>query len=139
MKVLGFAKIALLLVVLLVTNACSDRNYIDYRNTDEELCNKDWIQDTKSDATINEWKRLTLRFKTNGKYDQSEAYYRNNDSEPYRTVNDNNLVWTWADDSKERIILGEKGQYTYFDNVMLRDHYLTGVLDGKEVMFTDYK
>lgn len=139
MKVLSFAKIALFVTVLLGASACGDKNYIDYRNTDEELCNKDWIQDIKSDGSTAEWERLILHFKTNGKYDQSTAYYKNNESEPYRTINDNNLSWSWADDSKERIILGEKGQYTYFDNVMISDHYLTGVLDGEAVMFSDYK
>ena len=139
MKVFSLVKIILFVAVLLGTSASGDDNYIDYRNTDAELCDKDWNQDTKSDTNVGEWARLTLHFKTNGKYDQSKAYYRNNESEPYRTVNDKNLIWAWADDSKERIVLGEKGQYTYFDNVMVRDHFLSGRLDGETVMFTDYR
>ncbi|WP_455590394.1 hypothetical protein [Bacteroides sp.] len=139
MKVLGFAKIALFVMVLLGASACGDKNYIDYRNTDEELCNKDWIQDVVLDEKTGDWYRCILNFQKNGKYDKTEAYYEGNKSKPTSSETFYDLDWRWADDSKERIVLSNKTITTYFDNVMVRDHYLTGVLDGEFVMFSDYK
>lgn len=136
MKILNFAKVSLLLVVLLTTNACSDRNYIDYRNTDEELCNKDWVQ-TKMDADgLKAAYKCILTFKENGKYDKTEIYYGADKTTRYEY---NDLSWRWADESNEQLILTNKTVTQTFDNVMVRAHYLTGRLDGQEVMFTDYK
>lgn len=142
MKIGDLVKTTLLGVVLLAgMSACHDKYYEDYRNTDEKLCNKEWVEDVESQSATTEWDwcRHILYFYENGSYKESRAYYRGNESEPYRTVNDNNLTWTWADDSRERIILGNKGNYTYFDNVLVRDHYLSGVLDGSQVTFSDSK
>lgn len=142
MKMVNWAKTVALITVLLVgMSSCHDKYYEDYRNTDEKLCNKDWIEDVESESATTEWEwyRHVIYFYENGSYKESRDYYRANESEPYRTVNDNNLTWTWADDSRERIILGDKGNYIYFDNVMVRDHYLSGVLDGEPVTFIDAK
>lgn len=142
MKMVNLVKTVLIVTALTMgLSACHDKYYEDYRNTDEKLCNKDWVEDVKSESATTQWDwcRHVLFFYENGSYKESKAYYRANESEPYRTVNDNNLTWTWADDSRERIILGNKGNYTYFDNVMVRDHYLSGVLDGEFVTFTDSK
>lgn len=139
MKVLGFVKIALFLVVLLATTACSDRNYIDYRNTDEELCNKEWIRDVVLNEKTGEWYRCIFKFYENGKCDRTNAYYEEGKSKPVSSETFYDIGWRWADDSKERIVLSNKTIVTYFDNVMVRDHYLTGVLDGEAVMFTDYQ
>lgn len=137
MKVLGFTRIALFAIILLGTSACSDRNYIDYRNTDEELCNKEWVRSVLDEDGLKVEYKCILSFKENGKYDKTDIYYWSDVNTSKNEFHD--LSWRWADDSKERIILNNKTIITNFDNVMVSDHYLTGVLDGEEVMFTDYE
>ena len=67
------------------------------------------------------------------------AYYHVNESQPYRTET-NNLTWSWIDDTMEGIVFdyGVNG-VTYFDNVWVREHNLSGKLNGKVVVFVDSK
>lgn len=61
------------------------------------------------------------------------------ESQPYRTET-NNLTWSWIDDTMEGIVFdyGVNG-VTYFDNVWVREHNLSGKLNGKVVVFVDSK
>lgn len=137
MKIFNFVKAVLLLVVVVGMCSCGDEYYVDYQNTNEKLCNKDWIENV--DVNTDEWYKHILRFNEDGTFSETKAYYRNDESEPYRTVQTHKLGWSWADDAKERLILEYNNvSYVYFDNVMLREHYLTGVLEGVSVMFNNY-
>lgn len=139
MKTVGFTKIVLFVVLLLSVSACSDRYYVDYRNTTEKLCNRDWVMDVFLDTDNGDFSKTIFLFYENGKYDQTIAYYHANSIKPYNKETRYDLDWKWTDDSCERIVLGNKTTTVYFDNVMVRDHYLTGVLDGEAVMFSDYQ
>lgn len=140
MKIVNLAKTVLVITVLLAgMSSCHDKYYEDYRNTDEKLCNKDWMLDIESADNSTEWYRYIYEFYENGKMEKTELHFRNGENKAYNTQIWHDLNWTWADNSRERIILGDKGNYTYFDNVMVRDHYLSGVLDGEYVTFTDSK
>ena len=48
------------------------------------------------------------------------------------------FTWKWADNSKETLILiFPANEVKYFENVWVRDHYLSGKLDGEVVTLTD--
>ena len=91
----------------------------------------------KNDA--DEWVRHTLKFDDSGRLAETYAYYHLNENQPYRTET-NNLTWSWIDDSMEGIVFdyGVNGM-TYFDNVWVREHNLSGKLNGKVVVFVDSK
>lgn len=55
-----------------------------------------------------------------------------------KVIIDRGFTWRWTDGSKEALRLTfNDGKVKYFENVWVRDHYLSGKMDGKIVMMTD--
>ena len=64
-------------------------------------------------------------------------YYRGGESRPYETTS-RTFTWKWMDKSMEGLTLNYgAGEIKYFDNVWVREHYLSGKLDGVVVMMVD--
>ena len=62
-------------------------------------------------------------------------YYRVGESRPARTES-YNFDWEWIDQEMEGLKLDRgAGEIHYFDNVWVRQNYLSGKLDGIEVTF----
>ena len=140
MKTLNFMKTLFLLVAIVGLSSCGDKYYSDdyLRNSNAKLCGKTWVNDSEKND-VDEWVRHTLKFDDNGRLAETYAYYHVNESQPYRTET-NNLTWSWIDDTMEGIVFdyGVNG-VTYFDNVWVREHNMSGKLNGKVVVFVDSK
>ena len=140
MKTLNFMKTLFLLVAIVGLSSCGDKYYSDdyLRNSNAKLCGKTWVNDLEKND-VDEWVRHTLKFDDNGRLAETYAYYHVNESQPYRTETIN-LTWSWIDDTMEGIVFdyGVNG-VTYFDNVWVREHNMSGKLNGKVVVFVDSK
>lgn len=61
-------------------------------------------------------------------------YYRSGESRPYETTS-RTFTWKWIDKTMEGLILNYgAGEIKYFDNVWVRENYLSGKLNGMIVM-----
>jgi hypothetical protein len=138
MRVLNGIKVALFLTALVGFNSC-EMHYTDdyFRNSDAKLCNKLWErQYIVNDELYTH--QLTFEIISGRRqgietfiyqrkvYDKWETYLR----EHY------NFDWEWEDNQYEGIVIYRpKDGSLYFDNVWVRDYYLSGYLEGEEVMF----
>lgn len=53
---------------------------------------------------------------------------------------ESDFTWRWIDNSREGLVLNYgAGDIKYFENVWVRDHYLSGKLDGEIIMLTASK
>ncbi|KAA6330375.1 hypothetical protein EZS27_020902 [termite gut metagenome] len=138
MRLLDGIKIALFLTALVGFNSC-EMHYTDdyFRNSDAKLCDKLWErQYIVNDELCTH--QLTFGI-TSGRrqgietfiyqrkvYGKWETYLR----EYY------NFDWKWANDAYEGIVIDHSiDGVLYFDNVWVRDYYLSGYLEGEEVTF----
>lgn len=141
MKTLNCVKTLLLLVALIGFSSCGDTYYTDdyIRNSDEKLCSKDWVEEY--DTNNNELCRHSLIFGMNGTKKTGKEmfeYFPKDNRKPY--TNSFTFTWSWIGESMEGLILDfGPNDLTYFDNVWVREHYLSGQLDGVAVVLTDSK
>lgn len=65
------------------------------------------------------------------------VFYRPGETSSYKE-NSYNFSWNWVDESMENLVINYGGDdVVYFDNVWVREHNLSGKLDGMLVMFVD--
>ena len=136
MKRLNYTRFALLLILVLGLGACGDDIYYtdDYlRNSDEKLCGKTWTENSKMD---NDMKCVhQLKFTQDRSGQEIFQYYRPEESRPYSTVT-YNFTWEWIYQEMEGLRLDRgANEVYYFENVWVRQNYLSGKLDGVEVTF----
>lgn len=136
MRKLNYARFILLLVLTLGLNACGgdDVYYTDdyLRNSDEKLCGKTWSENYTEDnmKCVHQ-----LKFTKDRSGQEIFNYYRVGESRPARTES-YNFDWEWIDQEMEGLKLDRGvGEIHYFDNVWVRQNYLSGKLDGIEVTF----
>lgn len=139
MKRLNYAQFILLFIMTLGLGACGDDVYYtdDYlRNSDEKLCGKTWSEDFLVVENQIEMKCVhQLKFTLDRSGQEIFHYYRGGESRPARTETFN-FSWSWIDKEMEGLILNRgAGEILYFDNVWVRQNYLSGKLDGIEVTF----
>lgn len=129
-------KFALLLICVLGLAACGDEVYYtdDYlRNSDEKLCGKVWTEEYVTDDNMDCIHQL--RFAQNRSGQEIFQYYRSGESRPASTVTFN-FSWEWLDEEKEGLLIDlGANEIFYFENVWVRQNYLSGMLDGREVTF----
>lgn len=132
MKTFNFVKILLFTVVALGFASCGDDVYYTMQNSDNKLCGKVWVNGSEIDGG----KSYTykLKFDKNNKGQEVTVTY---DAGGKTTV-DREFSWRWGDSSKESLRLTfADGKVRYFENVWVREHYLSGELDGEAITLTD--
>ncbi|WP_455586315.1 hypothetical protein [Bacteroides sp.] len=138
MKRLNYARFVLLLILTLGLGACGDDVYYtdDYlRNSDEKLCGKTWSESYDTDDGRICVHQLIFSMERNRSGKEIFQYYRNGESKPAVTTT-YNFNWAWMDSEMEGLVLDRGAEdIHYFDNVWVRQNYLSGKLDGIEVTF----
>lgn len=133
MKALNEVKIGLLLLLTVVWASCGDDVYYTMQNNDEKLCEKTWIESYESDGAVTGAYQLRF-FKKDSKGQEVTTTYTTDGKVTY----DREFNWHWTDNSKETLKLTfADGKVKYFENVWVRDHYLSGKIEGEVVMLTD--
>lgn len=137
MRNLSGTRLLLLLVMVLGLSACGDNYYTnDFENTSDRLCANTWMEQFTMDNS--DVCRHYLIFSIDYTGREVFEYYRNEESTAYKT-NSFNFSWNWLDDSMEGLEMNYGGgDISYFDNVLARQHYLSGSLDGVQVTFSNY-
>ena len=140
MKILNLVKIMLLCVMTIGLASCGDDNYYTIQNTDEKLCSDAWMEDYTTDE--GECRHI-LEF-TKGKQNGKEVLSGKETLIVYEVgkmkTTESNFTWRWIDNSREGLVLNYgAGEIKYFENVWVRDHYLSGKLDGEIIMLTASK
>lgn len=137
MKTLNFVKMLLLCVITLSMTSCGDDNYYVMQNSDDKLCGKTWTEASEDEYDFTGINYYQLKFDKNNSAQEIKEYYRDGESEPYKR-DTRRFTWKWMDDTKETLILDFGAKETiYFENVWVREHYLSGKLDGKMIVLTD--
>lgn len=110
------------------------------QNSDDKLCERTWIEEyqTENKDGVEVLCSHQLKFaKVDNSGQEIWEYYRGGESRPYETVS-RTFTWKWMDKSMEGLALNYgAGEIKYFDNVWVREHYLSGKLDGVVVMMID--
>ncbi len=142
MKTFNYVNLMLLFVVTFALTSCGDDNYYtdDFlKNSDEKLCSKaEWVDEYMNEDETMLYQR-TLTFKIDGRgVDTDKTFSRlpNGNWNPVFSESAH-FEWSWADKDMERLILDYWNKKLYFDNVWIREHYLTGKLNGVTVAFRD--
>ena len=141
MRSLNFVKMLFVSVCITLLSSCGDDiTYYTIQNTDEGLCAHTWMEEY--DMTNEEGIAVRcvhqLKFTaTDHSGQEIHQYYYTGETRPYREVT-RNFDWQWMDDSKEGLRLNfGAGSIIYFENVWVREHYISGKLNGKDVTLTD--
>ena len=132
MKVLGYLKICLLCIVILPFCSCGgDDDHIP--SLDDKLC-RTWKQETTIGSIRYTHKLIFTRKGNSGQEIKEE---RNTDAETTNTET-RDFTWQWKDNAKECLVLNYgAGETKYLENVWVREHYLTGLLNGEVIMMVD--
>lgn len=140
MKVLNLVKIMLLCAMTMGLASCGDDNYYTIQNSDEKLCSDTWMEDYTTDAGECRHELKFTKEKQNGREVLSGKDILIVTAIGKTTTETSNFTWQWIDDSKEGLILNYgAGDVKYFENVWVREHYLSGKLDGEIIMLTASK
>lgn len=133
MKIQNYVKMWLLCVLTLVFSSCGDDVYYTMENDDNKLCDKTWIEEYNTEEGLLTTYQLRF-FKDNNKGQEVSTTY----DAGGKVIIDREFIWRWADDSKEVLKLTfADNKVKFFENVWVRDHYLSGKLDGKNVTLVD--
>lgn len=121
--------------------ACGDDiTYYTIQNSDEALCAHTWMEEyetTNEDGVMVNCVHQLKFSVTNHSGQEIHQYYYTGETRPYYETT-HNFTWSWLDNTKEGLSMDfGAGNMVYFENVWVREHYLSGKLDGKEVTFTD--
>lgn len=132
MKILDFAKIMLLCVITMGMTSCGDDiYYTTIQNSDEKLCGKNWVDESGEDG---EAYTYLLKFGANNKGQEVTITYEAGG----KVTVDREFSWRWLDESKEAIRLTfADNTAKIFENVWVREHYLSGKLNGEVMMLVD--
>lgn len=140
MKTLNDVKILLLCVVTMALASCGDDNhYYTIQNSDDALCGKTWVEEYMTED--NELCRHQLEF-TKVRKNSKDVYSGKETTIIYQTGKTNtetrDFTWEWIDNTMEGLILSYgAGDIKHFENVWVREHYLSGKLDGRVIVLTD--
>lgn len=140
MKTKNLMKLFLILVATISLSACDEWNDGIERNSTQALCSKIWVETyTTSDHYYCTHK---LSFNPQGK-GQEIFIYNNLDlnNKPLPTVAKTisySFTWEWDNDNMECLIMNYgNNDILYFENVWVRNDYLSGKLNGENVTFNN--
>lgn len=136
MRMMNCTKILLLLMLTLGLSSCNEENTIDdyLRNSDAKLCSKVWIEEYET--ADNELCAHSLQFADNGTGKEVFQFTPSNGGKPHSETF--HFGWSWIDADMEGLMIDYgANDVLFFDNVWVREHYLSGKLDGDEVTFVD--
>lgn len=132
MKQLKTWWMSLACVLTLSFVSCGDDVYYTMKNSDEDLCDKRWVADYVTDDGLGG--TYQLQFYKNGKGQEVTVTVVSGGTS---TV-DKEINWHWTDDSKECLQwIYTDNSVKYLENVWVRQHYLSGELDGKQIVFVE--
>ncbi|MDO3392240.1 hypothetical protein Q3C19_17445 [Bacteroides sp. ET489] len=132
MKTMNYAKICMLCVFALLLTACG-KDDDSTSNMNAKLC-RTWVEEyTEGDVTYTH----QLIFTQNGNSGQElKKKYDHTSSTANTETRD--FTWKWEDGTMECLVLSYgAGDVKYLENVWIREHYLSGKLDGVLIMMTD--
>ena len=132
MKTMNYAKICMLCVFVLLLTACG-KDDDSTSNMNAKLC-RTWVEEyTEDDVTYTH----QLIFTQNGNSGQElKKKYDHTSSTANTETRD--FTWKWEDGTMECLVLSYgAGDVKYLENVWIREHYLSGKLDGVLIMMTD--
>lgn len=127
------------MVITFSFTACSIDNDDDpYLNTTEGLCSKTWVETYITTSHLYCTHKLSFAYNGAG---QETFIYNNLDinGNPLNTIFNTttfNFNWDWENSNNECLVLDYgNNSVLYFDNVWVRNDYLSGKLDGNNVTF----
>lgn len=129
---MNYAKICMLCVFALLLTACG-KDDDSTSNMNAKLC-RTWVEEyTEDDVTYTH----QLIFTQNGNSGQElKKKYDHTSSTANTETRD--FTWKWEDGTMECLVLSYgAGDVKYLENVWIREHYLSGKLDGVLIMMTD--
>lgn len=141
MKTLNVGKLLFMLMIVVGMSACGDEYYTDdyLKNSDEKLCGKEWVEEyTLDDGRLCKYQLKFAIIKKERTGQETWVYYRQGESRPYETKS-KNFSWKWIDNMEAVELNYGAGEIVYFENVWVRENYLSGKLDGVVVMLADSK
>lgn len=139
MKTLNYVKVLLLSVLTFGITSCGDEYYTDdyLKNSDEKLCRVEWV-----DTYITEDDELcthTLYFELDGSGRDVRRYQFREGSgwTTHYTEIREPFTWKWVDKKTMEALYMDymKEGRKLFENVWVREHYLSGRLEGYHVTF----
>lgn len=130
-KMKNYLNLSLLCLALIVFAACGDDD--KGASIEDRLC-RTWMQEYV-DADITYTHKLIFKWSGRSGQEIKMSY----DSKTATTNTETrDFTWQWRDDSKECLILNYgAGETKLFENVWVREHYLSGILGGQVIMMTD--
>lgn len=133
MKTCNFVKMLTACMLSFLFLSCGDDIvYETIKNTDEGLCDRTWIMQTEQDGAVVRQYKLTFYSKNQKGQELTVTY-----DEDGKTSVDREFSWRWVDNSKEALLLTFTTGEKVFENVWVREHYLSGRLDGEIIVLTE--
>lgn len=141
MKTLNFVKILLFSVIAVSLASCGDDIYYTMQNSDNKLCGKKWMEQYwNENGELCEYSLKFEKIKKNNREELSGKETTITYKKGGTDTSEKYFTWEWMDSSMEGLILYlGAGEVDYFENVWVRDHYLSGKLKGRVVVLTDLK
>lgn len=138
MKTFNAVKIVMLCLWVAVLSGCKDNVYYTMENSDEKLCGKVWAEEyTTSEGRYRHQFEFTKirkndREQRSGK--ETTVLYKSGSKE----TTEKDFTWEWTDDTREGLTLNYgAGDVKYFDNVWVRERYLSGEWEGSTLVLTE--
>lgn len=136
MRKLNYVSILLAVITVLGLTSCEENE--DFQNSESKLCSNEWVE--RYQLSPDDYCTHTLKFDYNGAGHEIfiyQRYYDGNLQKPYKTETFA-FVWYWQNDYREGLVL-EYGSndLIYFDDVWVRNDYLSGVFNGVKSTFTN--
>ena len=133
MKLINIAKLGgLMLFLTMVMTSCGDDITVNtLQNSDDKLCGKTWEAEYVTDAGTHTIYRLRFT-KDSYQGEETTIAYTSDGT----NTNIREFTWKWKDDSMEGLDLKFFNETKSFDNVWIRDNYLSGMLDGEYITLT---
>ena len=137
MRKLNYVSILLAVITVLGLTSCEENE--DFQNSESKLCNQLWVEGYNITSEDHCTHQLEFAYNRSGR--EIFIYQRYNTSgsllAPYKTET-RSFVWYWQNDYREGLVLEYgSGNYIYFDDVWVRNDYLSGVFDGIQSTFTN--
>ena len=132
MKTLNAWRMLWVCIFVFTLSSCGDDVYYTLENNDNDLCNKLWITNYTTDEGLPG--TYQLRFYSGGKGQEVVILPVTGGT----NTTDKEITWRWTDESKECLQwVYTDGTVRYMDNVWVRQHYLSGELDGEQLTFVE--
>ena len=140
MKTLNFVKILLLCAVISGLASCGDdKYYTEIQNSDDKLCGKTWTEkytDEEGNTCVHklEFSKVKVNNKDSNSGKETTITYKTGKTESVSK----DFTWQWVDNSMEGLVLSYgSGDVVYFENVWVREHYLSGKLGERMIVLSD--